>query len=181
MNNADFDADLNAKLSTLDKQKMPERDLWPGIEIALAQQDERAQQDLRGQTYSPVHNKAGKGMSRYAAMAASVALVGMVSFFVMKQSDVTSPDHISGEELVSVLSNQHETEKNALLVKLKDQPTLTENWQQQLTELDEAANAIKAALKQEPNNLALLKMLQNVYQQQINLIETVHSPKWQQI
>ena len=26
--------------------------------------------------------------------------------------------------------------------------------------------------------MALLKMLQNVHQQQINLIERVHSPKW---
>ena len=67
-----------------------------------------------------------------------------------------------------------------MLVRFQEQPALTHNWQEQLTELDEAADAIKAALENEPNNMALLKMLQSVHQQQINLIERVHSPKWQQ-
>ena len=58
---------------------------------------------------------------------------------------------------------------------------LTNNWQQQLAELDSAAEAIKKALLNEPDNMALLKMLQSVHQQQINLIERVHSPKWSQI
>ena len=44
-----------------------------------------------------------------------------------------------------------------------------------------AADAIKAALENDPNNMALLRMLQSVYQQQIDLIERVHAPKWQQI
>ncbi|AGH47072.1 hypothetical protein C427_4973 [Paraglaciecola psychrophila 170] len=48
-------------------------------------------------------------------------------------------------------------------------------------ELDDAADAIKTALENEPNNMALLKMLQSVHQQQINIIERVHSPKWSQL
>ena len=80
-----------------------------------------------------------------------------------------------------MLSSQHQTQRDQLLVSLEGQPALTENWQEQLQELDDAAAAIKAALAQDPNNAALLKMLQNVYQQQISLIERVHSPKWRQI
>ena len=64
---------------------------------------------------------------------------------------------------------------------LQGQATLTENWQQQLEELDEAAIAIKKALENEPNNVALLKMLKKVHQQQIMLIERVHAPAWKTI
>ncbi|WP_346993140.1 hypothetical protein [Alteromonas gracilis] len=47
--------------------------------------------------------------------------------------------------------------------------------------MDDAADAIKTALKEDPDNSALIKMLHHVYQQQIALIERVHAPKWQQI
>jgi hypothetical protein len=64
------------------------------------------------------------------------------------------------------------------LIRFQDQPALTQNWQDQLTELDDAAVAIKMALRNESNNMALLKTLRYVHQQQINLIERVHSSKW---
>ena len=67
------------------------------------------------------------------------------------------------------------------MVRFQDQPALTQNWQDQLTGLDDADDAIKTALENKPNNMALLKMLQSVHQQQINLIERMHSPKWQQL
>jgi hypothetical protein len=87
---------------------------------------------------------------------------------------------ITGDELVAALSAQHEEQKSALLIQYQGRTALTQNWQQQLAELDSAAVAIKKALANEPNNMALLKMLQSVHQQQINLIERVHSPKWSQ-
>jgi hypothetical protein len=75
------------------------------------------------------------------------------------------------------------------LIRFQDQPALTQNWQDQLTELDDAAVAIKMALRNESNNMALLKtlryvhqqqinLIERVHQQQINLIERVHSSKW---
>ena len=68
-----------------------------------------------------------------------------------------------------------------LLVSYQKAQPITDNWQTQLEELDAAAEAIKPALKTDPNNKALLQMLQQVYQQQLSLIETVYNPKWQAI
>ena len=68
-----------------------------------------------------------------------------------------------------------------LYTNLDEQKALTENWQQQLSELDRAARDILEALEQDPGNMDLLKMLRNVYQQQLNLVERVHQPKWQYI
>ncbi|GAB5379581.1 MAG: hypothetical protein Alis3KO_29770 [Aliiglaciecola sp.] len=168
MNKKDFEADLRTQIDSLDKSKQPERDLWAGIEIALA--DEASPNEISQQT-----QRSDK--PKIYAIAASVAFVGALTWFGMQQSD----PQIGGDELIAALSTQHQAQKDALLVKFQDQPALTENWQKQLEELDEAATAIKAALKQDPNNLALLKMLQSVHQQQIDLIERVHSPKWRQI
>ena len=80
--------------------------------------------------------------------------------------------------LVSQLSQQHEEQKQFLLTGYAQQPALTDNWQAQLTELDEAATAIKTALREDPNNAAMVNMLQQVYQQQIKLIQSVHRPGW---
>ena len=163
MSNGNFEQDLQQQIRDLETTKLPQRDLWPGIEVALTKQESA---EPKGSPFRPV------------AVAASVLLVGVLTWFGGQQV-LNSPP--SGEELVANLSQQHQQQKQALLVKFQDQPALTQNWETQLSELDDAAKAIKAALQQDPNNMALLKMLQNVHQQQIDLIERVHSTKWQQI
>lgn len=168
MNKLDFETDLREQLEGLDKDKQPDRDLWAGIEIALA--NEEAPNDI-GQEV--VANKR----PQIFAIAASVLLVGVLSWNTLKPAS----QDFSGADLIAALSSQHQQQKSALLVKFQDQPALTQNWESQLDELDEAAVAIKAALKQDPNNVALLKMLQSVHQQQIDLIERVHAPKWRQL
>ncbi len=162
-----FDQQLDRQLQDLAREKAPERDLWRGIELGIEQQDNA----------TPASNHARRGV----AIAASVALLASVSWYGTQQLPTPAAEHPTGQALVKALSTQHEQQKQALLVQYTDAPAMTENWQTQLAELDEAASAIKAALKQDPNNGALLRMLQQVYQQQITLIERVHAPQWQQI
>lgn len=150
----------------------PERDLWQGIELGI---------ERRANTAIESKKKARTNAWHYS-VAASFVAIAMIGWLVVQQ--VSAPpanQNPSLADLATVLSEQHQEQKQQLLVSLQDQPALTENWQDQLLELDEAAGAIKAALAQDPSNTALLKMLQNVYQQQMNLIERVHSPKWREI
>ncbi|MFT5837740.1 MAG: hypothetical protein ACI9UT_000229 [Flavobacteriales bacterium] len=161
MSKTHFEQVIVNQLVDVNKEQAPERDLWPGIELALSSDTLDS---------SPV--AVGKKMYLVAATVAMFTLIGWLS--VNQQ-----PVSLTGDDLVTSLSEQHLEQKNALLVRFQDQPALTQNWQGQLIELDAAADAIKTALENEPNNMALLKMLQSVYQQQINLIERVHSPKWQ--
>lgn len=162
MNKSDFEQDLQQQLNAMSTDKQPERELWAGIELALV-----------NQANEPRNNR----LAKFYLVAAAIAIMGWVSMLTFTASDTP----LDGSALVASLSAQHQQQKNALLVQFKDQPALTSNWQEQVAELDQAALAIKAALKNEPNNIALLKLLQNVYQQQISLIERVHSPKWSQI
>lgn len=163
MSKANFEQALAEQVADLNKDKQPDRDLWPGIELALSSESSKPPVVMVGR--------------KIYLVAATIAIFGLIGWLSLNQQPVS----LTGEDLVASLSEQHLAQKNALLVRFQDQPALTQNWQNQLTELDEAANAIKTALKNEPNNMALLKMLQNVHQQQINLIERVHSPKWSQI
>jgi hypothetical protein len=162
-----FEQNLAKQLAELNKEKPPERDLWAGIELALATDKTM----IRSQT---IPSMAGK---KLYLVAATVALFGFIGWLTINPPTV----YLTGYELVASLSQQHQLQKDALLVSFAGQPALTQNWQEQLTELDGAAIAIKTALGNEPNNMALLKMLQSVHQQQINLIERVHAAKWLQI
>ena len=162
MSKTNFEQMLATQLADVDKEQLPERDLWPGIELALA-------------SGASDQSRAVVAKKMYL-IAATVAMFGLIGWLSINQQPVS----LTGDDLVASLSEQHLKQKNALLVRFQDQPALTQNWQDQLTELDDAADAIKTALENKPNNMALLKMLQSVHQQQINLIERVHSPKWQQ-
>ncbi len=161
---------LQQQIDGMQKERMPERDLWPGIEHALIHKS-----DLSLDEVSNINSKKMMFKPVYA-LAASVTLVAFVGYFSFQSGVVTT-----SEGLAQQLNEQHIQQRESLLASLKDQPTTTENWQQQLNELDEAAAAIRKALENEPNNAALLRMLKRVHQQQIALIERVHAPAWQQI
>jgi hypothetical protein len=163
MSKTNFEQALAEQLADVNKEQPPERDLWPGIELALSNETLETSRVVTG--------------NKMYLVAASVAMSALIGWLSVNQQSVS----LTGDDLVASLSEQHLEQKNALLVRFQDQPALTQNWQDQLTELDAAADAIKMALENEPNNMALLKMLQSVHQQQINLIERVHSPKWQQM
>ena len=167
MTNKAFEAELQSRLDALPQGKAPERDLWKGIELGI-------------EDGGAIEKKSGSG--RLVAVAASVGLVATLSWFGVQTTIAPEQDiALQGDQLVEALSTQYQAQREALLVQFSDTTAVTENWEQQLNELDQAAVAIKLALKEDPNNKALLRMLQSVYQQQIELIERVHAPKWRQI
>ncbi|MEQ5806325.1 hypothetical protein J3369_02770 [Alteromonas sp. NFXS44] len=173
---SDKGSELNKALERLPQEMKPERDLWTGIALSI-EAGEMEKQESAGK-------KVPVTRLRYMAMAASLLLVTSLFIFI-KPSEYFGNDSgagdARGQALVNVLSRQHEQQKQQLLVRFKDQIAVTDDWQTQIQELEDAAAAVKLALKQDPDNTALLGMLQHIYQQQLLLIERVHAPKWQQI
>lgn len=155
----------NEQLASLRQDKSPERELWLGIEYAI----------LNSAPVQP-NGKQQKKAHIYASIAATVCLFALSTWFVIEQTS-----EVQGLSLVAVLSNEHQKQKQALLLSFADTPSATNNWQQQLADLDEAEAAIKQALTEAPHNPALLSMLKQVYEQQLAIIETVHAPAWQTI
>ncbi len=159
MSKPEFEQFLNDSLNQ-QQDISPDKDLWPGIERAIATgQSEQAEK--------PTH-----GWNKLAAVAACcIAALLTVQLFV-GQGESNS---------MMAMSDYFTKQKQGLLVQYQNQPALTDNWQQQLKELEEAESAIKQALENEPENPALLQMLSQIYQQQLDLINKVHAPKWQTI
>lgn len=181
MNKQAFEKSLQQQVADLPRELQPEKDLWPGIDIALTTQTQQqsSHSDMIPRPEKPsgrANNVVSFGRP-HLALAASVLAVAALSWqWLTPESEIGGP-----QQLVNTLTQQHLQQKSALLASYSDTSAATENWQQQLNELEQAGEAIKAALKEDPDNVALMKMLQHTYQQQIDLIEKVHAPAWNRI
>ncbi|MCM2680595.1 hypothetical protein [Echinimonas agarilytica] len=164
MSKQNFESALATHVTQVHKAPSPQRDLWPGIEHAL-NEPERSSKSSKPKA------------SRLIAMAAAITLVGVSTWFVAYQHSA----QVTSDQMISALEQKHSHELQGLLTQFKGRPALTKNWEEQLKELDEAAKAIKLALDNDPMNPTLLKMLQSVYQQQVQLVERVHVPKWSKV
>lgn len=174
MSNEKFEQALQDKIQTLPKEMQPAKDLWQGIDIALASAErESAEPDTSAKVITLSNGFGGKPL----ALAASVLLVAVLGWQGIQKAPQTSEP----SSLVSLMMAQHDKQKTVLLASLSDSAELTDNWQKQLDELEQAEGAIEAALRDDSDNMALLKMLQQVHQQQLKLIERVHAPLWQEI
>lgn len=159
MNKPDFEQFLTQSLNEKKHELAPEKDLWPGIERAIAKPK------------SEIKTK-NSGWNKLAAIAACTVAAVLTVQLLIKTPQTNG---------VVAMSDFFTKQKQSLLVQYQGRPAVTDNWQQQLAELEEAESAIKQALENEPNNSALLSMLAQVYQQQLDLINKVHAPKWQTI
>ncbi len=157
MSKANFDDFLKEELAKPSDVK-PSRDLWAGIERAIAE---------------PVKAPSDKQYWPKVTGIAACFIAGLLAWNV----SMNRPEQNTMRDLSALFEQQ----KQALLVQYKAQPALTNDWQQQLDELEQAEQAVKLALQNDPENAALLKMLAQVYQQQLDLINRVHAPSWQQI
>jgi hypothetical protein len=191
------DKQLLQHLSELKKEMQPERDLWRGIELGITRHDESAVNSAV--TNESGNNQAGATGKGVWAVAAAFAVVCSMLWFLTpignpsalqptdnhllanEKAPTSNDGSVNNYALVEAQGVQQRKYIKGLLASYETTPALTENWQQQLNELDMAADAIKKALKEDPDNSALIRMLHHVYQQQIALVERVHAPKWQQI
>ncbi|BDX07962.1 hypothetical protein [Planctobacterium marinum] len=177
MSNKDFEQTLQDKIQSLPTEMQPEKDLWQGIDIALTSAEKVAAKNDNDATTGQVISLSQWFPAKPMALAASLVLVALIGWNGLQK---TSSNEVSSS-LVARMMEQHDEQKSVLLASMSESPELTDNWQAQLQELEQAATAIEAALENEPNNITLLKMLQQVHQQQLELIERVHAPVWQQI
>lgn len=181
---SEFNKKLDEQLAQLPKSIEPEKDLWVGIEHALNRVEHSQFEQSHAANDTPNNPPSllvvsSRNQTPLWGMAAAVTFVALIGWLGFQGAGL--PKQVSSADLVAQLEQQHVEQKQALLVSYQTQEPLTKDWQSQLSELDAAANAIKAALEEDPNNKALLQMLQQVYQQQLSLIETVYNPKWQAI
>jgi hypothetical protein len=161
MNNRNSEQRLQDALDALSREVLPQRDLWPGIAHALL-----------------VTEPAPMVWQRQTALAASVLLVLALSLYFGVQQAEQQPLPNSGmERLITTLQNEHELNKQMLLVRYEDREPTYPGWEQQLLQLEQAEAAIFEALRDDPENLELIEILRGVQDKQLDLIDKVFDPR----
>lgn len=184
MNDLEFDKTLQQQIDALPRQMKPSRDLWAGIDNAIEQQDQQKQGNH--------HGKPGFSFQKLSAVAASFAVLGFTAWLTFNANiplgDTQQSANVPGAyapgdnlEYVTQMTESFEVQKQDLLVKYEGHKPNADNWRAQLKELDSAAVSIKKVLDQDPSNAQLIKMLQQTYQQQLDLIKAVNKSPWQTI
>ncbi|HWK54556.1 MAG TPA: hypothetical protein VNR18_09310 [Hyphomicrobiales bacterium] len=159
MSHQDPEHTLQQLLDTLPREHLPQRDLWPGIAYAL----------------QPAHHQ--RRLPAWLALAASLLLVLSASLYYGLRQPGSGFDRADLNVLISALQSDHERSKQALLVQYQGRAAVYTDWQAQMQELEDAEQAIYAALRQDPENLALLNILRQVQDKQIMLIDAVFAPR----
>ncbi|GLX78063.1 hypothetical protein tinsulaeT_14030 [Thalassotalea insulae] len=159
------DQSLEQQVAQLPKEMEPKRDLWRGIEKAIALTPQQAEK--RSSVVS-------------MAWAASIVVAVLVSWLSLSPQQGNVPESIT---IVSTLEKDFEQQKQVMLTNF-GQPELSElpkEMQEQLNELSSARSAISNALANDPDNKELLNLLRWTQQQEIQLLKQLYTPQWQTI
>lgn len=161
MNDNQQNQSIEQQAQQLPEELSPKRDLWPGIEQALNQ----AQQETK--------TTAWPAWQKVAAVFAPVVLV-----FGLWNNSSSQAGNL---EWLTPVAASFELQKQTLLQQVSGRTPLIDDYQASMAELEQAEQALKKALQSQPEDPALMKMLNQVYQQQLSLINKAHQPKFTQI
>lgn len=176
MNSNDFDIWLDRTASELPKAIEPERDLWPGIALAM---DETAAPDIQQR-------------SRLWPFAAGIAATLVMTMLLSPlkearvQSDAIRADSVASAAPEQVLlieaqaawvpeirRTRNELDPDFRIGLESLPPETREMVENNLRQIHESLAEIHAALAADPGNLTLHRLLAGTYQQEIELISTI--------
>jgi hypothetical protein len=172
--NKNFEDELMATAAELTTEVTPERDLWPGIEMAISQ---------------PAKDRRTVWSSVWAQAAAVLLLVGGssgVTYLAMTDDAETSPVVANGAALVFepvsgrfggtyYLGPDYQDARRSLATKVDDE--LSRLTQEERAEVEKNIALIRAAIEDinkalaaEPDNALLQKLLLNTYREELDLM-----------
>lgn len=158
-----LDFGLAKAIRELDKEMLPERDLWPGIERRIADLSYRQGQGWRS-WFMPV------------AVAASflVAVSTLVlTLYRFEQLDTTGK--ISFEQSMSQIQTEYLNVRNPLVRAFEeankdlDAETIALIYRN-VEIINQAKRELEAELRKNPENQRLMKMLMRIHQQELDLL-----------
>jgi hypothetical protein len=178
---------LAQKLDELNPEITPERDLWRGIELAIAGVEPSASKEPSATENSQKVSKSKSSAKIHLAWAASLLISLGGGWYGMQEFNLQSVEQKYTQaqlpapalSLVSTFNQQ----RQQLLVSL-GQPDLTglsQQMQTQFDELNSAKQTLYKALADDPDNGDLLNLLTWLQQQELALLEQLYRPQWQTI
>jgi hypothetical protein len=171
MNKLISEQSLDEQVANLPKEMSPKRDLWAGIEKAIAVSPQLSDDKSLSQK---------KVQIVPMAWAASLVAAVLLTWFSFSPQPSSTSRHVN---LASVMKEDFEQQKQLMLTSF-GQPELqqlSKEMQQQLEELSSARGAIDKALENDPSNSELLYLLRWTQKQELELLQQLYSPQWQTI
>lgn len=164
MHNGNPHDKLEQALRSLPREALPARDLWPGIEHAIGVSADPARPPYRYHV-------------RQLALAASVLLLLALSLYYGGRQPAPALTNPVVLEFLDTLRSEHRTSVQNLLARYQEQQPYYPDWTEQMQQLEQAEQVIYQALRDEPANLELVKILRQVQNQQLQLIDAVFDPR----
>lgn len=157
--------DVLTQAQVLPKELSPERNLWDGIEQAIAKTPQQ----------SGYHAKVGwQQIGKIAAAFAPIALV--LGIWLNSDYGLNNGQSSNNKWLNPVVAS-YEIQKKQLLQNVNLERPIINNWQSSMEELELAEKSLIKALETQPEDAALMKMLNQIYQKQIRLIKQAYRPQ----
>ncbi|PCK09133.1 MAG: hypothetical protein COA42_05625 [Alteromonadaceae bacterium] len=165
-------SDLDERVTQLGHEGMPNRDLWPGIEQAINPRDEVKESWFTARL--PRFVPASIAMT--ALSITTTAAVLIILNFIPRQTEQPQNTvyQYEMENAIRALERSYQSETQQMLVRYQSRPALTDNWQQQLQDLHEARQTVISAMLESPENMQFIRMLKNIHQQELMIIERSH-------
>ncbi|GHE94003.1 hypothetical protein [Thalassotalea profundi] len=161
------DQELEVEITQLSSEITPTKDLWVGVERAIAHQaQERSSSIFKRKTH--------------LAWAASVIAAILLTWGALyPQTQIKQ----APSNLALMMEQNFEKNKQLILTSYGQSSSkgLSSEAQKQLKELALARTAINKALKADPYNSDLLNLLRWTQQQELDFLQQIYSPQWQTI
>ncbi len=157
-------------LQQLNKERQPERDLWPDIAARLELTSQQQSHAVSVSALASAAKRLGQPWLIHWASAAAVLLVALIGWQLAilptpSQRVAMAP---SAELQLLQLYEQQKARQLAQVVAIAEG---FDNWQQQLVIWDLAIAQVRRALQFYPDEPQLLAQLQQLYQQQLRYIQ----------
>lgn len=177
--------DLKRRLDELPREIRPERNLWPGIESALREHDDKVvRPDFEaGSARTGVHWPR-LGLLAAAAMLLVTLSSGITAYLVRAPEPVEQPTTTAGPADVQTiaweqfLEVEHEYQEvtDELLAALEAQrdelsPETVDVVERNLALIDQAIRESRAALERDPANAKLIHKLTDMYRTRVSFLE----------
>ena len=167
--------DLQQHIDSMPLEMTPKRELWTGIEKAIASTPQSSINNANTATLV-----ATKKPYMPVAWAASITVAIFATWLTLSPTTQQSTMPV---DLAKVMESEFNQQKQLMLTsfgqpKIKELPA---EMQTQLTELTKAQQAISKALVNDPNNAELLNLLRWTQKQELDLLKQLFSPQWQTI
>lgn len=172
MRNNIEEKDVLTQAQELPKELTPERDLWAGIEQAIAKKTQQ------------ISYETNVSWLQLGKIAAAFAPVALVLGIWISSTDLTNKANSVNTQWLNPLVASYDIQKKQLLQHVNLNQPLVDNWQTSMAELELAEKSLIKALQNQPEDPALMRMLNQVYKSQISLIKRAYQPqlkRYQQI